>query len=221
MAFAALIFPALAGAFNLGTLQKSEFQNVRAGETAIFLILFWNSEGEEYAVELSGAGLPEGWTIIAAPSRFLLNSTPSGKTERIYLPGPKNTISAKVVEVYVVVPDTAPRGQYEAVLQATAGNSGGAGFSLLQERRFSFTVNVSEGFFSNHGGAKTSEANRAVIVNITPDTANEKMTEEIQSDGFLSTSFGQSSRSGNTTQKLAAAAVIAIIIAAWMVYRHD
>lgn len=202
-----------ADALNLGSLQKSLSKNISAGETAAFNILFWNSEEQEYVLEMSNAESPNGWSVIIFPRQFRLNSTPGGKTERIYLPNTKDIITAKIVEVYITVPEGEARGKYTVRLKATAGNGESSGFSVMQERQFLLDVNVIGGrTLRTDGGEK-----RTVLIDASPLAEVQRAAGERASNALSASSELPEGR--NIIAGFVA--LIAILIAAWRVYGHD
>lgn len=159
-----------ADALNLGTLQKQTSASINSGETAVFRALFWNSGEEAYTVNINEAQAPEGWLVIVLPRQFRLGGAPLEKTERIYLPGNKKTIGAQAVDVYLTAPERTVSGEYEIILNAAAGESKDAGFSLIQERKLIFKVNVSGNSEKTSDGANNNYGNgsRSTIINILP-----------------------------------------------------
>ncbi|VVB60827.1 Uncharacterised protein [uncultured archaeon] len=210
---AAFALPQLSDAMNLGTLQKQSSADIGAGETAVFHILFWNAQDQEYSVKISDSKMPQGWTVIVNPKQFLLNSTPAGNTERIYLPGAKNTVIAEVADIYVIVPKNESIGNYIVSIMAAAGNGTGPGFLLMQERQFSFDVNVVRGFVQKPAEAADP---RTILINTMPPISE-------QSAEYNASSNTERTQEENRYGRFAVYlfAGVIIIILAWRVYLHD
>ncbi len=206
------IVPFFAGpsdAFNLGALQKSSSVNVSAGETAVFRILFWNVEPEKYQMAISTIDAPAGWAVIASPEEFMLNSTPIEKTERIYLSNTKSTVSAKAVDIFVTIPENEAAGKYAVVLHAIAGSGTSGGFSMIQERQFSFNLNVVKG--------KQKIAALDIQNNITSNIPDSPEPKQIAAAGNES--------DAESTEFFSMAAyvfgIFAIILIAWGIYKYE
>lgn len=214
----ALALQQAAYAVNLGTLQKSYSANIASGEAAAFQILFWNAGSDEYPVQISEADAPEGWIIIATPKEFRLNSTPSGKIERIYLPSAKNTIGAKVVDVYAAAPKGASIGEYVVALKAITGENKGteSGFSLFQERRFSFKINVVRGS-PQKSDKDAGTINKTVLINTMP------LIDEKISYDYSTSDNGQVFLQNLKKERTVGYAllILAIMIIAWRIYKYD
>jgi len=203
-------------------------------------MLFWNIESEPYAVELNRGSLPQGWSIIFDPKNFTLDSTPGGKVEYIYLPYLKKSIGAKVVEIFVPVPENAASGKYFVSAVATTKASGAAQVNLVGQKKFSFEITV--------GGLKNTQgvnANKAVIIE-NPGTLETVLSEQANmrnggaGDGGASgqnraviienpgTSASFSSENATDAgflnrgrNPLFFAAVAVILIIAWVIYRYE
>lgn len=198
-------------ALNLGTLQKSSTASINSGETAVFRTLFWSADEEEYAVTINDAKVPKGWLIIVLPKQFQLGSAPLGKTERIYLPGNKNTIDAKTVDIYITAPEKAVSGEYEIALNAIAGNNKDAEFSLFQERKLHFRINVS----GNSAEENKKTVNRTTLISISSfidGTAPETQSLETVSNP---------PPEKDTRWKIPLIMIAAISIIAWRLYKYD
>ncbi len=204
-----------ADAINLGTLQKSSAANISDGETAVFRTLFWSTDEEDYAVSIQTLEAPKEWIVMALPEQFVLGKTISGKSERIYLPGAKNTLDAKVVDIYITAPKKTTTGSYNISINAIAGNTNGNGFSLLQERKIRFIVNVLGA--PPKPAQIENNADKTVLIDISQTSydmsseakqiAAEQYAEQLQKE---------------TEKKTVSWVVIAIIsIIAWRLYKHD
>ena len=202
----------VAFALNLGTLQKSSAASIASGETAAFRTLFWSTDTEEYTVTINYTEVPKGWLAIVLPKQFQLGGALSGKTERIYLPGTKNTIEAQVVDIYITAPVKTVSGEYEIILDAIAGTSEGAGFSLFQERKLRFEVNVSG--ISAEENEKND--NRTTFISISP-AMDEKPAEKTQALGTISNPPPES----DTDWGVPVLIITAISIIAWRLYKYD
>ncbi len=206
------ILPQLSSAMNLGTLQKPSSADISAGETAVFHMLFWSDQEQGYDVRLTDIKAPQGWNVIPNPGQFMLNSTPDGRTERIYLSSAKNTITAKLVDLYVTAPSNEAIGNYTVSLAAAAGSGTGTGFSLVQERRFLFGVNVISGLAPKQAEAADT---RTVLIDTIPS-----MSGQSEENKMLSGTAAETS--GEYTKFAAYLFLIAVIVAiAWRVYRYD
>lgn len=203
-----LFFAEPSAAFNLGALQKSSSADVSAGDTAVFRILFWNAEPGEYQLTISDFEVPNGWIVLASPQQFMLNSTPFEKTERIYLSSAKNTISAKAVDIFVTVPENEVIGEYAVVLYAVAGSGSSGSFSIMQERRFLFNLNVVKGKQkTSYSGAQKnmiSAGKDSSEIEVIQITSNETVTGK---SGLRSVAY--------------AFGIIAILLIAWRVYKYE
>lgn len=211
MLIAAFVLPQLSEATNLGTLQKQSSASIGAGEAAVFRILFWNAGEQAYDVKITGIGAPQGWNVISNPGQFMLNSTPDGKTERIYLPG-ANTVIAKAVDIYVAVPANEVAGNYAVSIAAVAGNGTGAGFSLMQERQFLFNVNVIRGLAQKPAEAADS---RTVLINTMPSMNGQSAEYGVSNTAYAS----PENKYGRFAIYLFSGAII--ITLAWRIYKHD
>jgi len=213
--FFAVILVEPVNAFNLGSLQKSTTSNVSAGDVAIFNLLFWNQDNLlGYTISLDSVDTPEGWVILFNPSEFYLNDEPSGNIEYIYLSRLKTAVSAKIVNIYVSVPEYTLSGIYPIKIKAIAGNDIlGVAYSLKQERLFSFEVSVTEGLYQNKSNINTDSKN--VLVNINPMVTHQSIQDIKFSDNI---SFVSSEKYSKIVILFA---FIFIILISWGLYKYD
>jgi len=136
------LFPSLVQ--SLGTLQKNNFAEIKAGDSYKFKVLFWNREVPTTPVKLIVKQAPEGWVVIVRPDEFILNQSrpesPPYQEGIEYLSLPEGIIKTKPIEVIVGVPKSAESGEYNIIITANAGSSEEGGISVLQERTLIFTV---------------------------------------------------------------------------------
>lgn len=127
-----------ASAISLGSLVKKDFATIKANESAIFEILFWNVEEKPYQVKIEVEDAPKDWLILVQPNEFLLSSS-SGE-EYINLPYLEKPIKATVVKV-LVKPENAGAGEYEISLRARAG-SPSPGITFFQESLLRLKIRI-------------------------------------------------------------------------------
>jgi len=218
-----------ADAFNLGMLQKSSSVNVSAGETTTFRVLFWNADENGYDVSINKINAPKNWLIVIHPNHFLLNNNPEGFAERIYLPGAKTTINAKAMDVYITVPERETMGAYEIVLNAIAGDGKSTGYSLFQERKIIFKVDVVKGSEQKTNVSGDNEPQRTVIIDTSSliDHSGEINTYSVNTnsgeinENYKSTSYVQSNEKENKKQYLGLLLMAIVILFAWGIYKYD
>ncbi len=142
-------------AINLGSLAKKNSAEVKQGETAEFTIFFWNREDYPYLLSLNAEQVPDGWTVIIAPEKFIINQSEIGPpydegTNAEYVNTQHGNVKASPVKVYVKVPSSAELETYEVLIRArthpldadiTEGDRG-TGLSVLLERTFKLSVKV-------------------------------------------------------------------------------
>jgi len=139
-----LFFIPKVGAINFGTVQKNRYAEVKQGETAEFIILFWNLD-EPLPVKLKVRSVPENFSIIIRPEEFILNKSeigpPYDESEYLNLGG----MDVKVFPVKILVkpPLETNLGKYEVLVTVFAGTPT-HGISILQEKTFKFTLNTTK-----------------------------------------------------------------------------
>lgn len=218
-----------ADAFNLGMLQKSSSVNVSAGDTTTFRVLFWNADEIGYTLSINKINVPENWLILIHPNHFLLNNSPKEFVERIYLPGAKTTISAKAVDVYITVPKRETVGAYEIVLNAIAGDGKSTGFSLFQERKIIFKVNVIKGSEQKTNESGDNEPRRTVIIDTSSliDHSGEINIHSLNNNSgeigaqYQNTPYVQVNEKESKKPYLILILMAIIILFAWRIYKYD
>ena len=215
------LLPQATTASNLGTLQKSNFQNITVGDTATFNILFWNTNFDGYNISLETIMAPKDWKIIINPANFYLNNESFGNVEHIYIPRIKKTMSASVITVYMPVPKTTPSGNYKVILKATSNDNTQSTISLKQERLFFYELNVI-GNFQN----KINQNNE-----LTNYVTNEQSSVLISIDPKISSQTNSSKQKNQpkpiivsndkTKTFLFLVSFILIIFIARRIYLHD
>lgn len=217
-----VLLPQVTNALNLGTLQKSNTQNVIAGDMATFDILFWNTEFDGYNVFLETMSAPKDWTIIINPFDFYLGNTSFGKIEHIYIPRIKKPVSASVINVHILVPKTTRSGKYTIILKATSNDKSTSLISLKQERLFFYEINVfgnnqNDNNNNNNESVETINAKQtSVLIDINPNILHQTNISKLKNQ---SKSINYSNNSTKTF--LFFASIILIIFIAWRIYAHD
>ena len=213
--FVAFILSGPVNAFNLGALQKSDFEIVTAGESITLGVLFWNSGINDYNVNLDALEIPDGWTVLSSPSEFHMdNKTSFGAVELVYLPGLKKAVTASLVNIYVSVPENEIPGNYMIIIRAIAGDEKDSRLSLKQERLFFFDIHIEENIYQTP--SKMNIKPKSVIVSIDPKFINNDVIEESSNELSNTTLINDISR-----LSVLFIVIIIILIIAWGVYRYD
>lgn len=148
MTIISLVFPPLVQAINLGSILKTNYAEVRKGETAMFKALFWNTDDSSLPIELTMKQAPEGWVVIIRPNDFTLNQSkpenPPYEKGVEYMNLQNTIIRTTPVDLFVKVSKSAKQGEHEVIINVNAGKTTG-GISILTERNLKFTVNVVKG----------------------------------------------------------------------------
>lgn len=200
-----IIFPTIAQAMSLSTLQKKNFAEIKQGETAEFTVLFWNIE-EPIPISLKLKRAPDNWVIIIKPQEFSLNKSKIGPPydgdEYIGIPG-IGDVEVFPVKVSVNVPKSASLGKYETFVTVRAGEPS-SGISILQERTFKFTIYVKKvpTFFETTGKTLTDALN--TIAASGKEVVN-KLTGMFSSFDSLTISL---------------LSIIIILIVFWVIYKY-
>lgn len=218
-----------ADAFNLGMLQKSLSANVSAGDTAAFRVLFWNADEIGYTLSINKINAPENWLIIIQPNNFLLNNSLKENIERIYLPGNKTTINAKASDIYITIPEKETVGVYQIVLNAIAGNEKNTGFSLFQERKIMFQVNVIKGSEQKINESGDNEPRRTVFIDTSSsiDNSDEMGTYSLNNHSgeigvqYKNIPYVKVNEEQNKKPYLIIILLFVVIIFAWRIYKYD
>ena len=130
-------------AMNLGSAQRDSYSYINSEDSAMFRLLFWNSEEGSYMISMTPTSFPDDWTVISDPSIFYLSR--GDGDEYISLPYTNENVMAKSVNVYVKPDEKATGGVYEVdvMAQANAPEMETSGMSIASEKLFKFYVNVS------------------------------------------------------------------------------
>ncbi len=136
-----LLFLIIPQAQAIGSLQKSNFLEIRRGEVANFKILFWNAENISYAIKLEIRKKPENFFVLIEPKEFLLPPSNKGPPyeEGEYVSLPSGDFRAFPVNVYVK--DFGESGEKEVLISALIGSDKNE-LSFLMEKTFKFKVKV-------------------------------------------------------------------------------
>jgi len=102
-------------AINLGSVAKNKFAEISSDESVKFKMLFWNVENESYTMKLSVKEAPKDWVIIIDPNEFILNK--SIGEEYISLPYIRESIKAKVVNLFVKPDSNSKPGKYFVMIE--------------------------------------------------------------------------------------------------------
>ena len=131
-------------ATSLGVIKRSDYVEIKSGETKILKLLLWNTE-KTTQLNLKVKQLPEKWNIFIRPNNFMLNKSkpesPPFDKDVEYLNLPEGIVKTYPVKVYVNIPRSAEPGIYEVLISANTGNPS-KGISVSLERTLRFTVNV-------------------------------------------------------------------------------
>jgi len=140
-----IVLPTIVQAINLGTVLKTNYAEVRRGETTIFTTLFWNTDDSSVPVKITLKQAPLGWIIIIKPDEFTLDQSkpehPPYEKDVEYINLQDTIIKTTPVEVLVKVPKSVKEGEYKVIVNVNAGKKT-EGISVLTERNLKFTVNV-------------------------------------------------------------------------------
>jgi hypothetical protein len=112
---------------------------VRPGGTANFQILVWTVEEKPFLIKAEVVDAPKDLVILVSPNETLLTNSPLGDVEVVNLPG--KVVKALVIKIFAKVPSDRKEGKYNFSISLSAGNPG-KGISMLQERKFRFTIEV-------------------------------------------------------------------------------
>lgn len=174
-------------ATNLGSVQKQSSRTIERGETAEFIILFWNLDESPLPVKLKLSQVPEGWIVIINPKEFILNQSkpeyPPYQEGVEYL-GLSNNLIIRVtpVKIYVKSPTSASEGTYEVLITANAGTTKEA-ISVFQERSFKLMINVEKSptLFDalTNIGSSLLKSGGDVVNKITSFTSQPKIKDNI------------------------------------------
>jgi len=133
-------------AVSLGVIKKNDYVEIKAGETKILTVLFWNTE-KATQINLRTKQRPEDWNVFIRPDNFILNQSepesPPFDKDVEYMNLPEGIVRTYPVKVYVNVPRSAKPGIYEVLISTNTGNPSG-GITVSLERTLKFTVNVTE-----------------------------------------------------------------------------
>jgi hypothetical protein len=123
----------------IGTLQKKGYFELSPGQTAEFVVLFWNSDELPTAVELNVKDVPENFIVIVEPKKFVLDKNITS-SEVIGVPN-VGYVRALPVKVLAKALENAKPGIYDIMVNMVAGETR-RGLSFFQEKNFNFRVNV-------------------------------------------------------------------------------
>lgn len=157
-AFTILLTISSVHAVSMGSSLKYDTTSVQPGDTAVFNALFWNVDEDPYVVEIEVKGLPEGWTVVANPDEFLLDS--STGSELVYLPYLERSIKATNVEIFVITDSDDEGG--EIILSARNKIVDGGDINFVQERRIVLKVD-------KHDTAQVDDVPGVVDVSVPED----------------------------------------------------
>lgn len=141
-----LIIPC-AEALSFGSLQKSNYIEIKKGEAKEFTLLFWNLENSSCFVTLESF-VPESFIVMIEPKEFLLNTSEIGPPyqDGEYVKLSVGDVKAFPVKVLIKTLDSA-KGENEIRIKARA-ESLDSGIRLAQEKTFIFKVKILEYFSS-------------------------------------------------------------------------
>jgi hypothetical protein len=147
-------------AINFGSVAKSDFAQIKSGESAKFTVLFWNAEDDSYVLKLSKEA-PENWIVIIDPEEFLLNRT----TGEEYISLPSGNVRAKVVNIFVKPDANSKNGNYSVVINSIAELGGNAEnvISIVPVRSFNFEISLT-------GSAASESESKEEVTEVTEST---------------------------------------------------
>ncbi|MGC8812212.1 MAG: hypothetical protein ACP5O8_01330 [Candidatus Aenigmatarchaeota archaeon] len=136
-----------AKALSLGSLQKSNFAEIKKGETKEFKIFLWNLENSSFFVNLEPIS-SEDFIVLVEPNNFLLNASKIGPPyeEGEYIKLSLGDVKVFPVKVLVKALSSA-KGENEIKVKLKA-ESLDSGINLAQEKIFVFKVKIEEYFSS-------------------------------------------------------------------------
>ncbi len=115
---------------NLGTLLKHDAATVSPGGSAVFEILLWSTDTEQFSVSFDSSA-PKGWSILFNPVNV---SLPAAKSDQ-YM----GSVPAVSEKLFVVVPADAANGNYAVKVNAYAE---GKGYPIPVSQGRSFDINI-------------------------------------------------------------------------------
>ena len=68
------ILPTVCG-INLGSIQKTKEMEVNKGQTAEFLLMFWNNENQELNLFIQAENIPDDWVVVSKPRELSLKKS--------------------------------------------------------------------------------------------------------------------------------------------------
>jgi len=140
-----ILFLPVVQSINLSTIQKDTYSQVRIGESAEFIILFWNTEDYPFQIELSVKQASEDLSFIIRPKEFMIEpslvTTPSTEKGKEYVNTPQGLMEATPVSIIIKPSNSADLGEHDVHIKAVA-KSPETGITPLLEKTFKFTVNV-------------------------------------------------------------------------------
>jgi uncharacterized membrane protein len=133
-------------AISLGVMQKTTQAQVEPGQTAEFLLVFWNPEDEYIEVSTEIENVPGGWTVVSKPRQISVGKSEVktddyGGGNYIRRTDGKGYIETEELRIFVKVPEDAKGGQYNIILKVLAGKPT-KGITIYQQRDFELKVNV-------------------------------------------------------------------------------
>jgi uncharacterized membrane protein len=138
-----ILLSSRAYSMNLGSAQRSDYASIDSSDSAKFKMLFWNSENDIYAVNLTVVDFPKDWIVIADPQYFFLSK--STGEEQISLPYTQEIVTAKTVSIYVKPDGNSQSGIYSVSIRAQTRmpEMQTSGMNMVSEKIFKFTINLS------------------------------------------------------------------------------
>lgn len=132
---------------SLGSLVKNNQAELNPNESAEFTLLLWNSGESPIVVKFKEKSLPNDWFVIFKSKEIVLEPAKPEQNPQEgfnYISTSYGYVKATPVKIIIKTSDTTRKGIYLATITAMASEERDDIISLIQERDFSFKINITK-----------------------------------------------------------------------------